>query len=380
MSIKLTQVRLINVQSWDDLTLHLSDGLNVFSGKSNSGKSVMFKVFRKMCFPNFWGSGTNEEFIRSGCDKAVAALMLSTNQLVLFEVYPKYQMYYLFDENKNNIGTWKDKIPDFLLEVLGWYVDFEHEYLLNLIDQDIPLPFVKSPKQFNDSVLSIVTRHDELDKSIENLKNYSSEINEAIKNTTNSMSNFYALMQTINSIDIVPISDLLAKTETMINLFELFGQLAMIETESIVEPVKVSLPVELEDYFELYKTTGGIVREISVIENIYAPSPVIVSEELTGAHETYLALQGVCLSITDTLSIESPREVIVIDDLHTAIGVYNEADEFMNIVSVVAHEKETLMSHSYNLEKIKQQMLEIESELGVCPVCGTLLNGEEYND
>lgn len=166
-------VRMINIQSYKDITFNLSGRVNVLDAPNETGKSIMFKVFRTMCDANWYGRGERKSLIRRGSDKGTALLVVPYSDgvfRIVFEIYKTYQVYHLFDGDEK-VDSWKqDSIPDDLLNILGWYYDKDSKVLLNLCDQELDMPFVNSNSRFNYEVMRFIIQNPELETAKNNLQ------------------------------------------------------------------------------------------------------------------------------------------------------------------------------------------------------------------
>ena len=188
VSKMIALLRLVNIQSFKDITLDLTRGINVIEAPNETGKSVMFKVYRTMCDANWYGRGERKSLIRRGCSKGLALLVVpkSENEVykVLFEVYKTYQVYRLYLNDKL-LDSWKqDVLPQRVQEVLGWYYDSNSKILLNLCDQELDMPFVNSNSRFNYEVMRFIIQSPELERARDNL-------HEWIKNCTDDLNNLH---------------------------------------------------------------------------------------------------------------------------------------------------------------------------------------------
>ena len=60
----IKQMHLKNIQSWKDETVNFSQDLNVITARSERGKTVLFKVFYQMVFPNKYKFSGKNSLIR----------------------------------------------------------------------------------------------------------------------------------------------------------------------------------------------------------------------------------------------------------------------------------------------------------------------------
>lgn len=379
MSVKIKQLRLINVQSWDDITVDLSEGLNVFSGKSNSGKSVLFKVFRKMTFPNYWGTGANDQIIRDGCDKAIAILGLETGCAIVFEINPTNQMFYYLNAEGKAEGAWKGEMPQELLDILGWYVDRDNKYLLNLIDQQIALPFVDSPESFNEMVLRCVTRHEKLDIARDNLKQYKVMIAGEVSKTTNSIESFYSLMRKMITIDTTPISNLADKHNLLISTLEKIGEICKVHVEDITQPIPVKIPTDFQTVYGVYCKAKLLAETSEEFLQLEAPTKVFINESIKPIVSMCKRLINLIDVTNSLITTEVPIKISINPRIKFILSTSNTANKMVYDMLEMEKILEEKTKNELDLHSVKQRINEIISVLKVCPYCGTTLtmNGDD---
>ena len=131
--MKIVKIQLTNIQSWDSDSpiLELSpDAMNVIVAPSETGKSVLIKTIKEMCFANNWGY-THEGLIRRGCKSGKAMFIFENGDAVMFEILPKTQNYFVLEYERDEDGNF---VPDENNE-LKYRID---KYIFNDLDVEIP--------------------------------------------------------------------------------------------------------------------------------------------------------------------------------------------------------------------------------------------------
>lgn len=195
MQGKIRRAAMTGFQSWEELEVELSDeALNVFIADNETGKSVLFKVFRMMCFPGFWGRDGRKVLLRRGFNFGYLTLETFEGYVVVFIMHKTFSEFYLikgkpngsefdFDMKAEDTQHWvTDVIPDEILTVLNWYVDKEAGILLNLIDQEQSMPFIETTSTFNARLLTFITEHEELETAKRNVLQWYGRLEEVFKN------------------------------------------------------------------------------------------------------------------------------------------------------------------------------------------------------
>lgn len=209
---------MINIQSYKDITINLSESINVFEAPNETGKSIIFKVFRVMCDANWFGRGERKSLIRRGCDKGTALIVVpysDGNFKIVFEIHKTYQVYYLFDNDKQ-LDSWKqDTIPSELIEILGWYYDKDSKILLNLCDQELDMPFVNSNLRFNYEVMKFIIKNNELETSRDNLEKWIKTNSEELESLNTRILTLEGIISNYKYVDIDVISNSIEKRENI---------------------------------------------------------------------------------------------------------------------------------------------------------------------
>ena len=137
---------MVNIQSWNGNTKIMEfseDRLNVIIGKNETGKSVLFKVFRQMCFPTFFGRTGRKDLITTGKEVGSLGLILSNGTAITFIIHKSFQIYKMKTKDDTDYRVWKqDSLPEEIRLELGWYIDEENKILLNIVDNEQGLAFV----------------------------------------------------------------------------------------------------------------------------------------------------------------------------------------------------------------------------------------------
>lgn len=183
MGNKITSFQLKNIQSWgsniDPLEVSQS-GMTVLRARSETGKSVLFKVFRVVCF---YGRDRKSRLalIKRGCDSGSLTLWLSNGASVQFEVTKKKVIYRLRESDDSQWRVWDSvsMLPEEIRVQLGWHLDYDNKILLNLITVKNSL-FVDSSPKYNASILKCITDNPRMYEIQETASEWIDQINSAI--------------------------------------------------------------------------------------------------------------------------------------------------------------------------------------------------------
>lgn len=372
----LKAIRLIDIQSHKDVMIKLSPGLNVFSGKSNSGKSIIFKVMRKMVMPNFWGVGANSQLIRQGCECGVVIFLMSDNKMIKFVIHPTYQTFSLI-ENKVVVKSWQGEMPDELKEYLGWYVDSENKYLLNLIDQQIQLPFVDSSDTFNESVLRCVTQHEDLDNSKINLKESVDIIRDRISKCRVREDVLLSALSVSLVVDIDVLESKVDRMDLLISALSKVEDIVGLNIQEFKKPEEVYIDSDLEHVVSAYLKSETISDRYTELLSLEKPEDVIIHNDLGVVVDCIKSISVINNELGKLRSLDKPEVVFVDDKLSSVVDLVNK---FNQINFNIANYNSSL----YNARMIFDQYRNterriklLEKELGVCPLCKKSFGGVE---
>jgi len=146
----LQAIKILNFQSHKRTELDLSEGINIFSGRSDSGKSAILRAVRWVLTNRPRGTS----FIRHGMDPSNFALVKLTfdNCVVIRKRNKAVNQYSLKigDQTKQTFEAMGDKVPDEIVRAIAMddlNVQFQHDapFMLSKTAGDVA-------KEFNDLV------------------------------------------------------------------------------------------------------------------------------------------------------------------------------------------------------------------------------------
>lgn len=181
MSSRLVAAKLENIQSWkeDSQVIHLTpDVVNVIRAQSETGKSVFFKVFYQMVFPNYYKYGRKNDLIRKGCQKAQATYWLENGTIIKFHLEHSTQHFEMQKDGEQNKVYYTTEMPQEIIDEFGLIVDKPLKFILNIFTKDNQYPFVTTSKSWNASALNQVFCDQEVENSLVNLKIWEKEVKE----------------------------------------------------------------------------------------------------------------------------------------------------------------------------------------------------------
>lgn len=389
--------RMVNCQSWVDETIELSSSLaNILIARSETGKSVLFKMIRQMCFHNFHGRKGRETLISYNKDYAKLFLFLKSGVEIEFTVFKTYQIYKMTKDGE--VRTWKQNtLPEEIRVELGWFIDEEYQIIVNLIDLEMPTLFVDSSPIYNARLLRFVTAHPVLEKSIEYLKEKFQESKTLVEAEKTNL----RVLEHQNSLykyrDVFNSKIHLERAKGTLEVFKVLAELhrpldALVKLE---EPA--SLPSStLEEDYKTFKTLTQVKEKLELIsENIPELPRVdernirslkVLNEikerlkflnkdisDLPEVNEDNINLIGNLHEMKNQLESLNDIEIVNIPD----IDLTKEIKQIKTLRNLSFKLKE-LITTQYNLNKATELLERAESDLAqfeLCPSCGKPVAG-----
>ncbi len=275
MEGKISKVEMCNIQSWKHVVFNLEEGINVFKARNETGKSVLFKVFRTMCFPKFYG---RKVIIRRGCDQGKLILTMFNGSVIEFNVYLTSQTYTLHKDGSTQ--SWKqDFLPEEIREELNWFVDKDSLILLNLIDLEMSLPFITSSSKFNAQVLKFIVEHPELEEMAHRNSDLMGELEEYTSIVSHSLTKIRGKRSAYTPINTDAI---LNRLDTVNGLkLEMRGLLRIAKVvdtiSSLKKPEKLSVDFELlERNFKVIEKFNRLGESLDVLHNTLTEKDKVV--------------------------------------------------------------------------------------------------------
>lgn len=354
----MESLRLKNIQSWKDATIDLDIGLNVIDADNETGKSVIMKAFRKICFYNFFGRGSNEVLIRRGteCGECFIRMIylddgvLIDRKVVKLEIYKTYQIYKLYnvvDEKLELIQSWKQDYPPVeVLNALGWFIDEDNQILLNLIDLEQPLPLISSNRKFNAKILKFVTESAELETCKENLTVHVNRLKELYNIEKTNYNRLNSMRSTIDVKD----------------TFKL--QRSIEDREVLSDKINV-----LQDLYEnmLDLTDSVLHRNISFkfIDEDLLESKFKVADKLCELKNNLIQLKEI-----NSFIVEDKYTDEIADSIESKLGLVDKLNLTKLNVITLLNTREELKRTQKKIDEINLDIRTFEEENKVCPWCG----------
>lgn len=179
MASRLVAAKLENIQSWqkDSQVIHFTpEVVNVIRAPSETGKSVFFKVFYQMVFPNYYKYKSRNDLIRKGCSSAQATYWLENGTIIKFFLEHSTQHFEMQKAGEKNMVYYNPAMPQEIIDEFGLVVDNNLKFILNIFTKDNQYPFVTTAKSWNASALNQVFCDQEVENALVNLKVWEREL------------------------------------------------------------------------------------------------------------------------------------------------------------------------------------------------------------
>lgn len=163
--IKLKQIRLINCQSHKDTLIELSNGLNVIVAENSTGKSVLFKVLKVVCVPDFYTRRARAKIVRHGAEEAEAQFLFTDGSFARVRITKGSVIYQTKQADDDSFESHVEP-PAWLIFNLSLLVDAKEKFIANLLDMSQNLLLVNSSSKANSNLMKILTSDEQLDRII----------------------------------------------------------------------------------------------------------------------------------------------------------------------------------------------------------------------
>ena len=384
----LSEIVLINIQTWKKLSLKLHAGINVLSGMSNHGKSVLFKCYRALIFPTFYAHDDISRLIRY--DKSTGEFHLIKDDGHALKV-----TYY--NNNTQVISLYKDDkllessvmVPtQNMIKLFNLYHDKDERIIYNLLDQNMPIPFVTSNLRYNKRATDFILKDESLEQLIVTSEMNKKAINDLIKTNKANLDKRKASLDRLPNLDLEALEltkESLLESEKIYNDIINVGTLIEKLNENLLdEPEPVQNMNEIDNLISEYKHIDNIIKlltELSKLENKYKNYNIkTIETEIKNLSiiNSIIESQKSLLSIND---LDKPKEVNEeeVDNLLKEVRYIDEINNnIKSLYELLLSNESTKLTYNNILKEISS----IEEELEICPLCGNEFtkNGCGHND
>lgn len=375
----ITSYKLINLQSWDDSSPAIeldNDIVNIIEGPNETGKSVFFKAFYSMCFPE---NSDSRELIRRGCDTAFFILWLSNGYQIVYQLTAGHHVHALF--HGDDVETWCDTaLPSKIADMLGLILDRESRVILNIIDKDIPMPFISSSPKTNASYIRAVVEPVRMTEFFSRTEEQLKEVDSARQKFKSKME---AARDAANVLEHRNI-DALKEKKRIVDSMNLVVQKYVMLEKSVQgllatyasEPVPVKNPNGLAHFLKAYNKVDACTNHLSYLCNLLNSPPVVINSPKVVESKFKIAdsVSKVIAAIKglSTLYLRKPVEpnVVCMQQLYKA---YQQCETVSWCAKSLKGCMQSLAELEQKMNLTNEELERIKREVGVCPTCGRLL-------
>lgn len=292
---------LKNIQSWDDKSgvINLCDDkMNVIIAPSETGKSVIIKVIKEMCFAGNWGY-TWESLIRRGADFGVVAFVLENDCIVTYHIWPNRVRYAIIYPDKSiepKVWEYSDsqhtEIPDEVANIMGLIIDRKGRTVVNVLDKDMVTPFVTAPPELNARIAAVITAVPEMELRRDTLREWKDQFTIATKNAEKRLNAAKMKYESAPEIDMLYYQLRLQRAETLMGVIKpLENMVTDFEYVNLPEPPKmVNSPKKCEDILDILDNCSDIIQLFQCVNNLIEPVEVYLD---TKTIETVLEIHDI---------------------------------------------------------------------------------------
>lgn len=408
----LDKIKIVNMQSLEELTYDFSSGLNVIIAENNTGKSVLFKVLTFLTDGPTMTAKERRQYIRFGADKA-DIYIYADDKVFWIEGYSNKLNFYSGTSIQRQMFR-GNTMPKDLEEALSLLI-CENGLIANVIDENQSRFLVESDSRINTSIINRVTKCEKSEKLLEvtgeRIKTLNSEIR--VK-----QSQKHILVNELSRISKVDLTDketrlkdskvLLFLMEYLVNSVESLENITSVkkipkETKGIldlikslndvshnlknVQPVK-KIPKEFLGLSNLVRDLNGVFDNLKKAENVKCPSEdfVVLSKLTKDLNSVKDSLKSVNYVKPFPVKSDSLNFIKSLSDVRTNLGqikfkripseeemkslrFLNGVNEHLRTISELKLKQSNLESEA---KEIKDSLDSLEGEVYDCPVHGTI--------
>lgn len=374
--------QLINFQSWDASTKAIyleSDMVNIIEGANETGKSVLYKVLYNFAFPGYWDP---KELIRRGCSMGVLLLELSNKHCIVFQLEHKHHTYILVDGEKELV--WKDcALPQEIIDDMGLILDYEQRVILNVVDKDISLPFIKTSPKFNASLIKARVEPPDITDFFSSLDELQKQVSTACISFASKTREVKAAADIIKFTDVDELLIAKERVDTVYtiakNYSDIEDALRSLASDLTTAPKSVVNPEKAGALLEIYDKWQDLAGALFKHKTLLGSSPSEVPNPLLqqASVKLYKQLQDLTTILNShaCLVASKPSPILHVD-LSKEIKVLAELDSIKSALRTLIDEFSTCKDIRKHSDQIASELENIRKETGVCPTCGRLLDNK----
>lgn len=388
----LYSVRMVNVQSVNDITFEFSNGLNVLVAENNTGKSVLFKIMALLPEIHKTTRDERRQYITFGRTKSDIYFYCSTGFYWLELTLDRVNFY--GGDTPQSIEFLGNELPIGLRQGLSLLV-CEGGLVANLITEDQSKFLVESDSRVNYSIFKLMTTDENSEKLIDGCEEKIKVLTRDIRIAEATKEYVTKELGNKSKVDVAQQEYILNMTKPLIDL----GESLIPICESLSNVKEVTLPNEkLKDLIVIGECIDDLSKSLSTIK------PVKVADIPKGLIAFALDLNDIQNKLQSVKHIPSLEvEPNVLNDLlnmgnyindiskrvsglksiklpnKTSVESLGKILQIRDSVKEVISVMERMEEIEEQIDDLKYELDSLEGEVYDCPVHGTIkfVNGKE---
>jgi DNA repair ATPase RecN len=346
--VYIEKIRLVNFQSWKNVTFELAEGLNILVGQNNAGKSVLMKALKAVIFPDKYSAIEREKLISYGASCAVVEIFFTDNTRFRFDLFLgggyKYYMYVTEEDAIESVECFEE-----LLSRLSVLVDKEAGTICNILDLDTQLLMVQAPP--GESLMKAYIESAELNALIKNLNVFHENVLGLSKNSRKLLRPLQVIVEEMKYVDISYLENAKSDLENDMHILDILNMftkhlenvtssesielnmddvLFMFEVLTSLEDV-AGVPVVFEEMFiEDLEFVANIHSNINTTEIL--DFILFESDDLLAADMMDAVYDSICSMTETTIPDIEFDSVLYLEEINSSIWFlnFNKTEETAN--------------------------------------------------
>lgn len=324
--MKIVGYVLQDIQSWDanSGTIPLAqDRMNVIIAPSETGKSVVIKILKEMCFAGNWGY-TWTSLIKRGAKNGTAVFIMEDGSAVIYVIWPNKVRYAIMDKDPNvqpKIWEFSDpnhtEIPEEVANHLGIIVDRKGRTVINVLDKDMVTPFVTASPELNARIAAVITVVPEMEKRRESLREWQEQLKEAFRIVDNRLAGARTRYLNAPEIDILHHQIKLDKAEKLASFVEPLDILVSeIHPEQLpLKPDEVTCP-DLDGLIDCLNLIDDLEHEYTELLSLVRPTELKLDEEvIEQIVDIHHEIDVLSIEFKQVITAVAPKEITLPEEL-----------------------------------------------------------------
>lgn len=337
--MKIKHYMLKNIQSWGEKSKAITlapNKMNVLIAPSETGKSVIVKIIKEMCFAGNWGY-TWDSLIRRGCEFGAVAFVLEDETIVSYHIWRnkvRYAIVYKGDvghiDNKAWVFTDKNhtEIPDEIANAMGLVIDRKGKTVINVLDKDMVTPYVTAPPELNARISSVITVVPEMEIRRNNLEIWKEQLTLACKNVDRLYNEAYSIYNQAPEIDVLDYKIKLNMLENFARILEpIEHAYQWLSTYNYPnKPIEVKCP-NIDKLINIINIISDILKIGDILSELHEPKFVAFDvEQVENIVNCIKNVDDISLLVNKILTLHKPKQPvdeINLDNAKTILDTLN---------------------------------------------------------